>query len=764
MNRFYVIGLDDNMRQYFPPEILEIISSHRVFSGGVRHHEIVRSLLPEKADWIDIKVPLDEVFDRYRSYDGRESIVVFASGDPLFFGFAVTIQNRLPDAQIRLYPSFNSLQLLAQNLLMPYHDMRIVSLTGRPWHEFDRALIESASKIGVLTDREHTPTTIARRMLEYGYDNYTMFVGERLGNTERQSIRQFSIQAAAMNNFVHPNCLILKKERDGHSRKFGLPDSAFEHLNGREKMITKMPIRLLSLSMLDLRNRERFWDIGFCTGSVSIEAKLLFPHLHITSFEIREEGRKLMTENCHRFGTPGIEAIIGDFLSVDLSALEAPDAIFIGGHGGKLVEILMVVSKKMKENGAEVHILTALDDIAWMLNIRGNDIPCNPVVLSYLVLTETESHLFIQEETLNEKVKQYLADLGISLHPYDAVYDFVSGITGKTILLEKAKVNYTICQSVMGSNTIVNVMNPASSLKAVKTPVEMENIRKAHIKDGVAVTRFVYWLKKNIGKIPMDEVSVAEKLESFRKEQEGFIEPSFGTISAYGPNAAMCHYQATKDNFSVLQPKGMYLVDSGGQYYEGTTDITRTIVVGPLTEEEKEHFTITAMGTLRLGNAKFLHGCIGINLDYLARQAFWERGLDFNHGTGHGVGYLLNVHERPNGFRWKMVPERMENAVLEEGMLTSDEPGIYIEGSHGIRTENLMLCRKAEKNMYGQFMCFEFVTMVPIDLDGVDTQYMTEKDVELLNNYHKEVYEKISPYLEGDEKEWLKEATRPISK
>ena len=420
--------------------------------------------------------------------------------------------------------------------------------------------------------------------------------------------------------------------------------------------------------------------------------------------------------------------------------------------------------EKMKENGAEVHILTALDDIAWMLNIRGNDIPCNPVVLSYLILTETEGHLFIQEATLNDEVKQYLAGLGISIHPYDAVYDFAAGITGKTILLEKAKVNYTICQSVMGENTIVNVMNPASSLKALKTPVEMENIRKAHIKDGVAVTRFVYWLKKNIGKIPMDEVSVAEKLESFRKEQEGYIEPSFGTISAYGPNAAMCHYQATKEDFSVLQPKGMYLVDSGGQYYEGTTDITRTIVVGPLTEEEKEHFTITAMGTLRLGNAKFLHGCIGINLDYLARQAFWERGLDFNHGTGHGVGYLLNVHERPNGFRWKMVPERMENAVLEEGMLTSDEPGIYIEGSHGIRTENLMLCRKAEKNMYGQFMRFEFVTMVPIDLDGIDTQYMTEKDVELLNNYHKEVYEKISPYLEGDEKEWLKEATRPISK
>ena len=457
--------------------------------------------------------------------------------------------------------------------------------------------------------------------------------------------------------------------------------------------------------------------------------------------------------------------LIGEIWS-DRPALSAEPVWILDSKytGESADDRLAKVREKMKENGAEVHILTALDDIAWMLNIRGNDIPCNPVVLSYLILTETEGHLFIQEATLNDEVKQYLAGLGISIHPYDAVYDFAASITGKTILLEKAKVNYTICQSVMGENTIVNVMNPASSLKAVKTPVEMENIRKAHVKDGVAVTRFVYWLKKNIGKIPMDEVSVAEKLESFRKEQEGYIEPSFGTISAYGPNAAMCHYQATKEDFSVLQPKGMYLVDSGGQYYEGTTDITRTIVVGPLTEEEKEHFTITAMGTLRLGNAKFLHGCIGINLDYLARQAFWERGLDFNHGTGHGVGYLLNVHERPNGFRWKMVPERMENAVLEEGMLTSDEPGIYIEGSHGIRTENLMLCRKAEKNMYGQFMRFEFVTMVPIDLDGIDTQYMTEKDVELLNNYHKEVYEKISPYLEGDEKEWLKEATRPISK
>ena len=354
MSRFYIIGLDDNEQQYFSPEVSQVIAKHRVFSGGLRHHEIVRHLLPKEAEWIDIKVPLNDVFEQYRMYDGRESIVVFASGDPLFFGFAITIQNKLPDAKIRLFPFFNSLQLLAHNLLMPYHDMRIVSLTGRPWHELDRVLIEGTAKIGVLTDREHTPATIARRMTEYGYDNYTMFVGERLGNRERQNIRQFNINTAATSHFEHPNCLILQKEREGRSRLFGIPDTAFEHLDGREKMITKMPIRLLSLSMLDLRNRKQFWDVGFCTGSVSIEAKTQFPHLHITAFEIREEGRKLIETNCRRFGTPGIETRIGDFLTADLSVLESPDAIFIGGHGGKLKEMLARISGKMAPGGVIV--------------------------------------------------------------------------------------------------------------------------------------------------------------------------------------------------------------------------------------------------------------------------------------------------------------------------------------------------------------------------------------------------------------------------
>ena len=347
--KFYIIGINDNPSPQFTDEVLSVIRSGKVFSGGIRHHGIVEGFLPAHTQWIDITVPLEHVFQQYLEHP---EIVVFASGDPLFYGFANTIQNKLPDADIVLFPAFNSLQMLAHRMVLPYHDMQIVSLTGRPWDALDQALIEGHGKIGILTDREKTPAAIAVRMLHYGYTNYQITVGELLGNNT-ESIRTFSVDELANETFRFPNCLIM--ERTGlRSRPFGINEEDFHLLNGRKKMITKMPVRLLTLSMLDLRNRHVLWDIGFCTGSVSIEAKLLFPHLHITSFEIREEGRKLMTENCRRFGTPGIEAIIGDFLSVDLSALEAPDAIFIGGHGGKLVEILMVVSKKMKENGVIV--------------------------------------------------------------------------------------------------------------------------------------------------------------------------------------------------------------------------------------------------------------------------------------------------------------------------------------------------------------------------------------------------------------------------
>ena len=362
MSHFYVIGMNDSPNPDFSPEILQIIQSHRVFSGGVRHHEIVRSLLPQQAIWIDIKSPIDEVFSQYEQV--KESIVVFASGDPLFFGFANTIKRKLPHAGIFLYPAFNSLQMLAHALLIPYHDLRIVSLTGRPWHEFDHALIERSTKIGILTDHVHTPAQIARRMLEYGYSMYVMYVGINLGNPEKQSIRKFSLQQAAAESFQTPNCVILEQNGKNMYRPFGIPDTCFEYLNGRSRMITKMPVRLLSLSLLDLHEKKNFWDIGFCTGSVSIEAKLQFPHLHITAFEVRQECRELMEINSHRMGTPGIEAIIADFMTYDVSDLASPDAVFIGGHGGKLPEMLQKISSCLAEAGTVVFNSVSEDSLS----------------------------------------------------------------------------------------------------------------------------------------------------------------------------------------------------------------------------------------------------------------------------------------------------------------------------------------------------------------------------------------------------------------
>ena len=351
--KFYVIGISDNPLPFFPPEVLEVIRNGNVFSGGKRHHEIVRSLLPKDAEWIDITVPLDAVFEQYHN-----EVVVFASGDPLFFGFANTIRRKMPDAEIVIYPTFNSLQLLANRLVMPYHDMRVVSLTGRPWPEFDRALIERVGKIGVLTDKEHTPASIAQRMIDYGYTNYQMHVGEHLGNPELEKVTTLSLEKASQRDYTMPNCVILDFVRHQTpaiaTKPFGIPDSEFTHLDGREKMITKMPIRLLTLQALVLPEKKVFWDIGSCTGSISIEARLQFPHLHIDAFEIRPECEAIINENARRFGAPGITVHMGNFLKTDIASLPRPDAVFIGGHGGKLKEIMKKVLAVMADGGVIV--------------------------------------------------------------------------------------------------------------------------------------------------------------------------------------------------------------------------------------------------------------------------------------------------------------------------------------------------------------------------------------------------------------------------
>ena len=347
--KFIVIGITDNPQPFFPPEVLEIIRNGKVFSGGKRHHEIVAPLLPADTEWIDITVPLDAVFKRY-----HDEVVVFASGDPLFFGFANTLRREFPDAAITIYPTFNSLQMLAHRLVIPYHDMRIVSLTGRPWPEFDCALIERVGKIGVLTDKEHTPAAIAQRMLDYGYSGYTMHVGEHLGNPSLEKVATLSLEEAAHRDFSMPNCVILDGKTIENTKPYGIPDIAFALLDGREKMITKMPIRLLTLQALALPKRHVFWDIGFCTGSISIEARLQFPQLHIEAFEIRPECEAIIHENARRLGTPGISVHIGDFLKTDIASFPRPDAVFIGGHGGKLKEMIAKVLTVLADDGVIV--------------------------------------------------------------------------------------------------------------------------------------------------------------------------------------------------------------------------------------------------------------------------------------------------------------------------------------------------------------------------------------------------------------------------
>ena len=421
--------------------------------------------------------------------------------------------------------------------------------------------------------------------------------------------------------------------------------------------------------------------------------------------------------------------------------------------------------EKMKEEGAAVHLLTTLDDIAWLFNLRAKDVESCPVLLSYAVITMDEAILFAGERAFDETVRKYLAEHHITLKPYDDFYTYVADLvkTGpkEKLLVCENRINYRL-KKELGDAVIVDRANPTTLMKAVKNSTEQENLRKVHLMDGVAVTKFMYWLKTNVGKVPMTEVSASDYLESLRGSNPTYIEPSFATICAYGANGAIIHYTATPESYSEIQAKGMLMVDSGGHYYEGSTDITRTFVLGEITEEMRQHFTLVARAMLRLKSTKFLYGCKGVNLDLAAREVFWEKGLDYKHGTGHGVGYLLNVHEGPNSFRYKVLPGSDNDWIFEEGMVTTDEPGIYIEGSHGVRIENELLCRKGENNEYGQFMEFETVTLVPFDREAILPELLGDAEREWLNQYHKQVYDTIGPLLEGAEREWLREATQEL--
>ena len=476
-------------------------------------------------------------------------------------------------------------------------------------------------------------------------------------------------------------------------------------------------------------------------------------------------GKKLLDIAEKKKGRLYVDEDLVDLIWTDRPALSKTSPFILEEkYSGKSTAAKLAdVRAKMREAGADTHILTCLYDIAWLLNVRAHDIKCVPVILSYLVMNETDCIWFLQEEVLDDTVKAYLQENHISTRPYEDIYEYVKTIPATAkVLMNESGVNYRIHNSLADGIEVINQVNPTELMRAVKNPVEVDNTRNAHVKDGVAFTKFMYWLKTNIGKIPMTEISASDYLEERRKEQDGFIEISFNTISAYGANAAMMHYSATPESNAELKPEGFLLVDSGGHYYEGTTDITRTMALGPITDEMRLHFTTVCRSNLNLANAKFLYGCCGLNLDILSRGPLWDLNIDYKCGTGHGVGYILNVHEGPNGFRWRIVPERKDNGTLEEGMITTDEPGVYLEGKYGIRTENELVCHKGEKNEYGQFMYFENITYAPIDLDAIDPDEMTGREKKMLNEYHAMVYRVLSPYMTEEENEWLKHYTRAI--
>ncbi len=428
-------------------------------------------------------------------------------------------------------------------------------------------------------------------------------------------------------------------------------------------------------------------------------------------------------------------------------------------------EKLADLRAKMTEYGADRFLLASLDDIAWLYNLRGGDVAYNPVFMSYTLVEQDKSVLYVAPEAAPAELTAVLAKVGVEIRPYLQVYEDVKQLPeGSSLLLDRGSVHVALLSSLPESVRLINRANPTMVAKALKTPVERENIRAAHVQDGVAVTKMIYWLRQLVnteeyknGKVT--ELDVAAKLLSFRQERPGFLGESFDPIIGTGAHGAIIHYAPTEESNAPIEHNTFLLMDTGGQYWQGTTDITRTVSMGEVNAEEKRYYTAVLRGNLNLAAIKFKYGCTGANFDILSRSPLWELGYDFNHGTGHGVGYLLNVHEGPQRIRLKCVGD---DVVFEEGMLTSDEPGAYLEGKFGVRLENLMLCLKAEKTDTAQFMRFEPVTMVPFDRASILPEMMTNRELELLNEYHAQVYAAVSPYLTEAERAWLAQETAPI--
>lgn len=503
-------------------------------------------------------------------------------------------------------------------------------------------------------------------------------------------------------------------------------------------------ITLMKMGERDVPPIEKFIErVLPADGCIGFDGKVI-------SKKFGAKMEDIVTKSCNIvYDMDLVERIWNDRPELQFSRIYVLDEKYTGKA---YEEKLKAVREKMKEKGVDNYVITSLDDQAWLFNLRAYDIPCNPVFFAFSIVT--------MDEVVIYSGASIPKSVNVKTRDYKEIYNDLKNITGK-VLIDPETASYMIYKSLLNAE-IVEGQNPTVMMKAIKNDIEIENLKKCHIKDGIAVTRFMHWLKENVGQSLITEISAADYLERLRKEEAGCVDLSFETISAYGANAAKMHYSADENSNAVLKPEGMLLVDSGGQYYEGTTDITRTFILGPVSDEIKKQYTLVVKGMLKLANARFLYGCTGINLDILARGALWNEGIDYKCGTGHGVGFMLNVHEGPNGFRWKTVPERNDSCILEAGMVTTDEPGVYVEGSHGIRIENELVCREVEENEYGKFMGFETITYAPIDLDGIDLEYLDRSEKKMLNNYHKLVYDTLEPYFNDEERVWLRKYTRNI--
>ena len=452
-----------------------------------------------------------------------------------------------------------------------------------------------------------------------------------------------------------------------------------------------------------------------------------------------------------------------DTIWEDRPALSKKPAFFLEEKysGESSASKLARVRAAMREHGADTHIIASLDDVCWLLNIRGDDVDFFPLLLSYAIVTEERVELYVDGTKLDDRIHQELEKNNVSIHPYNDIYEDIKKLSAdSTDMIDPMKMNYALYKNI--PCRIVEAANPTILMKAMKNDVELENVREAHIKDGIAITKFMHWVKTRYDKEPITELSSAAKLTELRAAQDGYISDSFEPLCAFADHAAMMHYSPSEESDVQLKSGAFFLNDTGGGYRQGSTDITRTFVLGSVDQQMKKYFTAVVRAMMRLSRARFLYGCYGYNLDVLARGPIWDLDLDYQCGTGHGVGYLGNIHEPPTGFRWYVVPSKNEHHQLEEGMVITDEPGIYEDGQFGIRIENEFIVRKGTKNKYGQFMYFETVTFAPIDLDGIDPEEMSRDEREWLNNYHKDVYEKIGPHLTDEEREWLKEYTRAI--